>query len=211
MYDEYGIKIWEQSLNDFIDLLGSGWFDLNEDNKNTSMCQKFEEQVEHRHNLEDFDLVYIKDSNRLDGNCGLYFFKKSNKVYWKFTYNFLTDTSEFIKKLYREINIKLFNNGIGCLRGPENESELEHGWICPKCGRVNAPSVRSCPCSDAHSDFKNPNIPLIYPYKKPSYPPTVIGPFVDNPYISEPSVPMKPLYENERRIYCNGSLNTKES
>ena len=28
-------------------------------------------------------------------------------------------------------------------------SPSNHGWICPVCGRVNAPWITKCPCSPA--------------------------------------------------------------
>lgn len=31
---------------------------------------------------------------------------------------------------------------------PLNHSKAEQGWECPRCGRVNAPWVRQCDCSN---------------------------------------------------------------
>lgn len=87
-----------------------------------------------------------------------------------------------------------------------------YGWICPKCGRVHAPHIDACPCSE-HKDYWNqpiyPNYPndyWIYPNTYPNvypnaYPndyltqdpelkttPSVIGPFVDNPNVIGPII-----------------------
>ena len=34
---------------------------------------------------------------------------------------------------------------------PEYPGWAQQGWVCPKCGRVNAPHVNACPCSEPHN------------------------------------------------------------
>jgi len=62
------------------------------------------------------------------------------------------------------------------------KNKKNYGWVCPKCGRVNALHVDACPCSE-HKDYWNQPI---YPELKIA--PSVIGPFVDNPNVIGPYV-----------------------
>lgn len=34
---------------------------------------------------------------------------------------------------------------------PYTKSKAEQGWECPRCGRINAPWVRSCDCSNNYT------------------------------------------------------------
>ena len=36
---------------------------------------------------------------------------------------------------------------------PEYPGWAQQGWVCPKCGRVNAPHVNTCPCSEPHNNY----------------------------------------------------------
>ena len=70
-----------------------------------------------------------------------------------------------------------------------------YGWICPECGRVNAPHIDTCPCSEHKDYWTQP----IYPndYLTPGTPsedpeikmtPIAMGPFVDSPNVIGPYV-----------------------
>lgn len=79
------------------------------------------------------------------------------------------------------------------------KNKKNYGWVCPKCGRVNAPHIDACPCS-VHQDYYwnqpiYPNYPNDYltpgipsDYLEPKTVPSVIGPFIDNPNVIGPCV-----------------------
>ena len=83
-----------------------------------------------------------------------------------------------------------------------------YGWICPECGRVNAPHIDTCPCSE-HKDYWNqpiyPNYPNDYltPGTPSDYPeikttPSAIGPFVDSPNVIGPFVDNNSMADSQK-------------
>lgn len=51
--------------------------------------------------------------------------------------------------------------------GESNEGTLKKGWLCPRCGKVNAPFVTQCTCTRAKWEITYPYFPQImtsFPY-----------------------------------------------
>ena len=43
------------------------------------------------------------------------------------------------------------------------------GWICPRCGKVNAPDVKQCDCDNGH--YEHTFVPIPYCPQQPYYSP----------------------------------------
>ena len=190
MTNYYGVKISKVSLEDQIKSLGGdSWVNLNQEQDNISLCQKLEAKLEQDFTKEINKVRLIYFPKEVDSkNAGLYFFKIPNQIYWKYTED-LNGHLTMANELKDEIEAKLKNNN----------NLYEKGWVCPKCGRVNAPWIAYCPCSVHQDHWNQPNYPN-YPndyltpgipsdYIEPkTVPPNVIGPFVDNPSVIGPFV-----------------------
>lgn len=135
----YGVKISKVPLEDQIKgLEGDNWVSLNKDQDNVSLCQKLEAKLEQDFDKEIKKVKLIYFPKEIDPrNTGLYFFKVPNQVYWKYTED-LCGHLTMANEIREEINNKLEAKRAG---------NYEKGWVCPKCGRVNAPWITSCPCS----------------------------------------------------------------
>jgi len=59
---------------------------------------------------------------------------------------------------------------------------MQEGWVCPKCGRVNAPWVLGCPCAIPNAI----TVPIVYPVYPTIFPPypcqPTYPPFYQPPY-----------------------------
>ena len=202
MDNYYGVKISKVSLKEQLKSLGGdSWVNLNQEQDNVSLCQKLEAKLEQDLTKEIKKVRLIYFPKEVDPkNAGLYFFKIPNQIYWKYTED-LNSHLTMANELKAEIEAKL-----------KNGSDLyEKGWVCPKCRRVNAPWIASCPCSEYKgywnqpiypnypNDYLTPGIPSDYPEPK-TVPPNVIGPFVDNPstigpFVDSPNV-IGPFVDN---------------
>lgn len=64
------------------------------------------------------------------------------------------------------------DNSTTAVPGTEPQPTPPQGWECPKCNRVNAPWMSTCPCVYAAPLY----VPI--PYPEPYYPFPWQGPFV---------------------------------
>ena len=53
------------------------------------------------------------------------------------------------------------------------------GWVCPRCGAVNAPHMQQCPCGGKGQQF----VPFYPPPSLPYWPPTTPWPGWTYPYV----------------------------
>ena len=64
---------------------------------------------------------------------------------WKYTTT-TTDTPLTIKMPKHQVKEQVAINSPIEPIGPTEVGIVHQGWLCPKCGRINAPWVSVCPC-----------------------------------------------------------------